>query len=115
MIIGLHHVQLAAPAGSEPELRAFYAGVLGLQEVAKPPALAERGGAWFRGQGVEVHLGIEEDFRPAAKAHPAFLVDDLDELVAKLPDAVPDTPVAGFRRVHVSDPVGNRIELMQRT
>jgi catechol 2,3-dioxygenase-like lactoylglutathione lyase family enzyme len=115
MIIGLHHVQLAAPAGSEPELRAFYAGVLGLREVAKPPALAKRGGVWFRGQGVEVHLGVEEDFRPAAKAHPAFLVDDLDALVAKLPGAVPDAPLAGFRRVHVSDPVGNRIELMQCT
>jgi catechol 2,3-dioxygenase-like lactoylglutathione lyase family enzyme len=114
MIIGLHHVQLAAPAGSEPELRAFYAGVLGLEEVAKPAEPAKRGGAWFRGQGVEVHLGIEDDFRPAAKAHPAFLVDDLDALVAKLPGAVPGAAFGGFRRVHVSDPVGNRIELMQR-
>ncbi|WP_336207939.1 VOC family protein [Nonomuraea sp. LPB2021202275-12-8] len=115
MIVGLHHVQLAAPANSEPELREFYAGVLGLQEVAKPPELARRGGAWFRGQGVEIHLGIEAGFRPAAKAHPAFLVDDLDALVAALPGAVPDQLLPGFRRVYVTDPVGNRIELMQRT
>lgn len=113
MIIALHHVQLAAPPGSEPELREFYEGVLGLREVPKPAELAERGGAWFRGEGVEVHLGIEEDFRPARKAHPGFLVDDLDELVAKLPGAVPDDLLPGYRRVYVTDPVGNRIELLQ--
>ena len=113
MITGLHHVQLAAPAGSEPELRRFYAGALGLQEVAKPPGLAGRGGVWFRGPGVEVHLGIEAGFRPAAKAHPAFLVDDLDAVVAELPGAVPDDLFPGYRRVYVHDPVGNRIELLQ--
>jgi catechol 2,3-dioxygenase-like lactoylglutathione lyase family enzyme len=112
-ISALHHVQLAAPAGSEPLLRGFYAGVLGLEEVAKPAELAKRGGAWFRGQGVEIHLGIEDDFRPARKAHPAFLVDDLDAYAARFPDAVPDDLFTGYRRIYVTDPVGNRIELLQ--
>ncbi|NUR87692.1 MAG: glyoxalase [Nonomuraea sp.] len=109
MIRALHHVQLAAPAGSEPQLREFYEGVLGLREVPKPPELAKRGGAWFRGEGVEVHLGIEEDFRPARKAHPAFLVDELPDL----PGAIPDDNFPGYRRIYISDPVGNRIELLQ--
>ncbi|MCK2213236.1 glyoxalase [Actinomadura sp. ATCC 31491] len=112
-ILAVHHVQLAAPPGSEPALRAFYAGLLGLREVPKPPELAARGGVWFRGEGVEVHLGIERDFRPARKAHPAFLVDDLDACVARLPDAVPDHLFPGYRRVYVHDPAGNRIELLQ--
>ncbi|WP_246267351.1 glyoxalase [Nonomuraea typhae] len=102
----MHHVQLAAPAGSEPQLREFYAGFLGLTEVPKPPELAARGGAWFRGEGVEVHLGIEEDFRPARKAHPAFLVDEL-------PEGEVDLLFPGYRRVYVTDPAGNRIELLQ--
>ena len=109
MITGLHHVQLAAPAGSEPLLREFYGGVLGLQEVPKPPDLAKRGGVWFRGEGVEVHLGIEDDFRPARKAHPAFLVDDLDAFGTETPDDL----LPGYRRIYLTDPVGNRIELLQ--
>ncbi|MBT2230765.1 glyoxalase [Nonomuraea sp. NEAU-A123] len=109
MIKGLHHVQLAAPAGSEPVLREFYGGVLGLQEVPKPPDLAKRGGVWFRGAGVEVHLGIEDDFRPARKAHPAFLVDDLNAFSAEPPEDL----LPGYRRIYLSDPVGNRIELLQ--
>ncbi|MFI7704554.1 glyoxalase [Nonomuraea sp. NPDC049480] len=113
MIRGLHHVQLAAPRGSEPLLREFYVGVLGLRELPKPPELAARGGVWFRGDGVEIHLGIEDDFRPARKAHPAFLVDDLDAYAARIPGAVPDALLPGYRRIHVSDVVGNRIELLQ--
>ncbi|MEV1242605.1 glyoxalase [Nonomuraea sp. NPDC050022] len=109
MIIGLHHVQLAAPAGSEPLLREFYGGVLGLQEVPKPPELDKRGGVWFRGRGVEVHLGIEDDFRPARKAHPAFLVDDLGAFSTEPPDDL----LPGYRRIYLMDPVGNRIELLQ--
>ncbi|MEV0380625.1 glyoxalase [Nonomuraea sp. NPDC050643] len=112
-ITALHHVLLAAPRGSEPLLRRFYEGVLGLREVPKPPELAERGGVWFRGDGVEVHVGIEDDFRPARKAHPAFLVDDLDAYAARFPDALPDLLFPGHRRIYVSDPVGNRIELLQ--
>ena len=74
----IHHVQLACPAGSEDTLRAFYCAVLGFEEVAKPPVLATRGGCWFRGHGIELHLGVERDFRPARKAHPGLLVHDLD-------------------------------------
>ncbi|SDI85283.1 glyoxalase [Nonomuraea jiangxiensis] len=113
MIKALHHVQLAAPAGSEPLLREFYGGVLGLREVPKPPGLAGRGGVWFRGEGVEVHLGVEDGFRPARKAHPAFLVDDLDAYAAEIRDAIPDDLLPGYRRIYLSDPVGNRIELLQ--
>ncbi|RCG31259.1 glyoxalase [Sphaerisporangium album] len=117
MIVGLHHVQLAAPPGSEPRLRAFYAAVLGLTEVPKPARLAARGGVWFRGPGVELHLGIEEDFRPARRAHPGLLVDDLPGLVARLGaagiEARPDGLLPGFRRCYVDDPVGNRIEFLE--
>jgi catechol 2,3-dioxygenase-like lactoylglutathione lyase family enzyme len=118
MIRGLHHVQLAAPPGSEPLLRDFYVGVLGLREIPKPPELAARGGVWFRSRGagdggVELHLGIEDDFRPARKAHPALLVADLDTYAARIPGATPDDLLPGYRRIYVSDPVGNRIELLQ--
>jgi catechol 2,3-dioxygenase-like lactoylglutathione lyase family enzyme len=117
MITGLHHVQLAAPPGSEPRLREFYAGVLGLAEVPKPAEPARRGGVWFRGPGVELHLGIEEDFRPARKAHPGLLVEDLPGLVARLGaagvEARPDGLLPGFLRCYVDDPVGNRIELLE--
>ncbi|WP_327089313.1 glyoxalase [Nonomuraea sp. NBC_01738] len=105
-LLAIHHVQLAAPEGSEDLLRAFYAGFLGLTEVPKPPELAKRGGCWFRGDSVEVHLGIEADFRPARKAHPAFLVDEL-------PEGDVDLLFPGYRRVYVTDPAGNRIELLQ--
>ncbi|WUH97558.1 VOC family protein [Spirillospora sp. NBC_00431] len=117
MIGGFHHVLLAAPPGSEDVLRAFYTGVLGLEETVKPPELAKRGGAWFRGGGVELHLGIERDFRPARKAHPALLVDDLDALAARLRaaghDVVPDGLFPGYRRLYADDPVGNRLEFLQ--
>ena len=116
-VVGLHHVQLAAPAGSEDALRAFYGGLLGLPEVPKPPVLAARGGVWFRSAGVELHLGVEEGFRPARKAHPGLLVDDLDALVARLGAAdvevVRDGDLPGHRRCYVADPVGNRLELLE--
>src|ERR1035441_1318645 len=80
----IHHVQLACPAGSENTLRDFYSGVLGFEEVAKPPALAARGGCWFRGHGIELHLGVEHGFRPARKAHPGLLVHDVDAWAARL-------------------------------
>jgi len=114
--LDIHHVQVAAPKGSEDVLRAFYSGVLGLPEVAKPADLAGRGGAWFRAGTVELHLGVEEPFAPARKAHPALLVDDLDALAARLETSghqVERGTLPGFRRFHVSDPHGNRLEFLQ--
>jgi catechol 2,3-dioxygenase-like lactoylglutathione lyase family enzyme len=116
-IVGLHHVQLAAPPGSEGRLRTFYGEVLGLAEVPKPPALAGRGGVWFRGAHVELHLGVEEEFRPARKAHPGLLVDDLTALAERIEsygvDVAWDDNFPGYRRCYVHDPVGNRIELLE--
>lgn len=113
----VHHVQLSCPAGSEPELRMFYGGLLGMTELTKPPVLAARGGAWFRCGAVELHLGVEPDFRPAGKAHPGLLCTELDTLVATLADggveAEWDDNFPGFRRCYVRDPVGNRIELLE--
>jgi catechol 2,3-dioxygenase-like lactoylglutathione lyase family enzyme len=117
-ILALDHVQLAMPPGGEHEAKLFYAGLLGLEEVPKPANLVARGGIWFERGAVRVHLGVETDFRPARKAHPAFLVADLQAIAKKLAAAgvVPnqDEPLEGFERAYVSDPFGNRIELMQR-
>ncbi len=113
----LHHVQLACPRGSEPALRSFYCGVLGLEELQKPPVLAPRGGCWFRGFGIELHLGVEDDFRPARKAHPGMLVSRLDDWARRISQA--GFPVAfdddfpGMRRFYSEDPVGNRLEFLQ--
>ncbi|GAB4129202.1 MAG: VOC family protein [Roseiflexaceae bacterium] len=116
-ILALDHVQLAMPAQQEQLARAFYSGILGMHEVAKPPELAQRGGAWFEAGSVQLHLGIEADFRPARKAHPALLVDTLDHLVERCQQAgyttSSDVPLAGYRRMHVFDPFGNRIELLE--
>jgi catechol 2,3-dioxygenase-like lactoylglutathione lyase family enzyme len=117
-ILGLDHVQLAMPAGQESAARSFYAGVLGLIEETKPENLARRGGVWFRGGGLRLHLGVDKSFHPAGKAHPAILVRGLSELAAKCKAAgfppVMDEPLEGFDRVYVSDPFGNRIELLER-
>jgi catechol 2,3-dioxygenase-like lactoylglutathione lyase family enzyme len=117
LLTGLHHVQLAAPPGSEVALRHFYGTVLGMTEVPKPPVLAARGGAWFRCGAVELHLGIEEDFRPARKAHPGIVVADIDALVLRLGehglDVEWDDNFPGFRRCYVADPHGNRLEFLQ--
>ena len=113
----IHHVQLACPPGSEAELRAFYHGVLGLGEIPKPAALAARGGCWFRGDGIELHLGVEEDFRPAWKAHPGLLVRDLDAWAGRLRAAGypvrPDGDFPGMRRFYSEDPLGNRLEFLE--
>ena len=117
-VTGIEHVQLAMPAGAEALARAFYTGLLGLSERAKPPKLAARGGCWFEAPGVKVHLGVEADFRPATKAHPALLVDDLGAMQTALEAAglnvIPDDPGDGRARLYVADPFGNRIELMQQ-
>lgn len=117
MIIALDHVQLAMPTGREAEARAFYQGLLGLPEVPKPPLLAARGGCWFGRGAVQVHLGVEKEFRPARKAHPAFLVDDIAALRRSLEAAgfslVSDDVLPGYDRFYVDDPFGNRIEILQ--
>ena len=114
----LDHVQLAMPAGGEDQARGFYGGLLGLAEVPKPPHLAARGGCWFEGPAVKVHLGVEEQFRPARKAHPALLVRGLGPLVETLRAAGvrvrDDEPLEGYDRVYVEDPFGNRVELLER-
>lgn len=116
-IVSLDHVQLAMPPGHEREARAFYAGVLGIPEVTKPPHLAKRGGCWFERGPLKIHLGVESEFRPARKAHPAFTVTDLHGLSGRLSEAGfpvrTEEPLEGYTRVYVDDPFGNRIELME--
>ena len=113
----IEHVQLAMPAGEEEDARQFFGGLLGFSEVPKPANLAKRGGCWFESGNAKLHLGVQADFQPATKAHPAFVVDDLDALRAKFDTAgfpcKDDEPLEGFRRTYVSDPFGNRIELME--
>jgi catechol 2,3-dioxygenase-like lactoylglutathione lyase family enzyme len=113
----IDHVQLAMPAGREDEARAFYQGVLGIPEIAKPAHLAVRGGCWFERGMLKVHLGVEEDFVPARKAHPALIVEGLRELATNLQRAgypvSRDRPLEGYDRLYVDDPFGNRIELME--
>lgn len=118
MITGLDHVQVAIPVGSEPTARAFYGGVLGMTEIPKPLALAQRGGCWFTSGAAVLHLGVEEPFTPATKAHPAFLVTDLDSLATTLADTGASIThsngeLPGIRRFHTFDPFGNRLEFQQ--
>ncbi len=112
----IDHVQLAIPAGGEERGRAFYGELLGMDEVAKPQELAKRGGCWFASGAVQIHLGIEADFRPAKKAHPALRCLDYDALLGRLHAAgvgvKPDESIPEVRRCHISDPFGNRIELV---
>jgi catechol 2,3-dioxygenase-like lactoylglutathione lyase family enzyme len=113
----LDHVQLAMPAGREAEARAFYQGALGIPEVQKPANLAKRGDCWFERGALKIHLGVEADFKPARKAHPALIVEDLGGLSAALDRAGypvrTEEPLEGYDRVYVDDPFGNRIELME--
>ena len=113
----IDHVQLARPAGQEEAARAFYVERLGLVEVPKPAELADRGGAWFNSGMVHIHLGVEADFRPARKAHPAFLCQNYAALVARLRSSgitmVEAESLSGKARCHVFDPFGNRIELVE--
>lgn len=116
-VYAIDHVQLAMPAGQEEKARAFYGGVLGLVETPKPPHLVKRGGVWFEEGGLKIHLGVDKDFRPAKKAHPALIVEDIEGLAERCRSAghevVHDEPLEGYDRVYVSDPFGNRIELME--
>jgi catechol 2,3-dioxygenase-like lactoylglutathione lyase family enzyme len=115
-IVRLDHIQLAIPPGGEDAADAFYAGLLGFERVPKPEPLAARGGCWFVRGTTAVHLGVEEDFRPARKAHPAFVVRNLPELQAALAaagvDVRPNTEREPDRGAYVDDPFGNRIELI---
>jgi catechol 2,3-dioxygenase-like lactoylglutathione lyase family enzyme len=116
-VLRLDHVQLAMPRGREAEAVAFYEGLLQIPHVPKPAHLAVRGGCWFEHLELKVHLGVDDDFRAARKAHPAFIVDDLRALVTTLLAAgvtvTDDEPLDGYDRVYVTDPFGNRLELMQ--
>jgi catechol 2,3-dioxygenase-like lactoylglutathione lyase family enzyme len=116
-LTAIDHVQLAAPAGCEEAARAFFGGLLGLQELDKPPALAARGGVWFAvGSSQQLHVGVDPDHVPAHKAHPAFRATDLDALAQRLTAAGHpvrwDDDLPGVRRFYVDDPWGNRLELL---
>jgi hypothetical protein len=117
MITAIDHVQLAMPVGGESRAVDFYEGVLRIPHVPNPANLAVRGGCWFERGALKIHLGVEHDFRPAKKAHPALLVDGLAELVDLLRVASVEVregePLEGFDHVYVDDPFGNRIELVE--
>ncbi|MWA11660.1 glyoxalase [Streptomyces sp. BA2] len=117
-MVAVDHVQLAAPPGSEVALRAYYVDVLGMKEIAKPPALAARGGCWFRAGAVELHLGVEAGFRPARKAHPGLRVRNIsayaERLAARGAEIVWDDALPGHRRFYSKDTVGNRLEFLER-
>jgi catechol 2,3-dioxygenase-like lactoylglutathione lyase family enzyme len=116
MLDGIDHVQLAAPPDCEAEARRFFGSLLGLEEIEKPPALRERGGVWFRVGAQQLHVGVEEEHAPARKAHPAFAAARYDEVVERLRAAgvvlTDDETVPGVRRTYVSDPWGNRVEIV---
>ena len=116
MLSSIDHVQLAAPAGCEDAARRFFGELLGLVELEKPEALRSRGGVWFQVGAQQLHVGVEADFVPARKAHPAFSVTDYDELQGRLRAAgvevTDDNSVPGLRRCYVPDPWGNRLELV---
>ncbi|MFI7403345.1 VOC family protein [Streptomyces sp. NPDC049541] len=117
MITAVDHVQLAAPPGSEDRLRAYYAGVLGMAEIPKPPVLAARGGCWFQAGAVQLHLGVEQDFRPAKKAHPGLRVTGIERYAARWQahgaQVEWDDNLPGHRRFYSEDPVGNRLEFLE--
>ena len=119
-ITSIDHIQIVIPPGEEDTARSFYVNVLGFTEIPKPPVLAKNGGAWFQSDAVQLHIGIEKDFHPARKAHTAFIVTDLSAMLEKIEHAGfeidnSQPPLDGYKRVHIFDPFGNRIELMERT
>lgn len=112
----IDHVQLAMPGGGEEEARTFYSGLLSIREVPKPADLATRGGCWFEDGDLKIHLGVEENFRPALKAHPALIVEDLESLITKLIDGGLEVETKSMEdqlHAYVHDPFGNRIELLE--
>jgi catechol 2,3-dioxygenase-like lactoylglutathione lyase family enzyme len=118
-LTGIAHIQLAAPPGCEPEARNFFGRLLGLEEIPKPEPLRARGGCWFKVGEKQLHIGIEDDFRPARKAHPAFSVENIRRLYEKLSNAgvrcTWDDAMDDVRRFYASDPWGNRLEFTEPT
>lgn len=114
-VLGIDHVQLAAPPGREDEARAFYGALLGMEELPKPEPIRGRGGCWFRAGGQELHIGVEDPFSPARKAHLGLVASDLDAIRSRLRGASleyeDDTKIEGVDRLFVHDPFGNRLEL----
>jgi catechol 2,3-dioxygenase-like lactoylglutathione lyase family enzyme len=117
MVTGFNHIQIAAPLNSETAARRFYGELLGLPEIPKPPELAKRGGVWFSCGDQQLHVGIESDFHPARKAHPAFSVVELDVLRERIEGAgfatESDDKLPGYRRFYTFDPFGNRLEFLE--
>ncbi len=116
-VLGIDHVQVAAPAGCEAQARAFYGALLGLEELPKPESLRARGGCWFRAGEQELHVGVDQPFAPARKAHPGLVVSDLAGLAGRLAAAgiavEPDDSLPGTKRFHAADPFGNRLEFRE--
>jgi catechol 2,3-dioxygenase-like lactoylglutathione lyase family enzyme len=117
-VIGLDHILIAIPEGTEPQAIPFYCGLLGFSEIEKPKELAGRGGVWMRAGDFVLHLGTQKDFTAPRRAHPGLLVDDLSSMIERLKsegiELTFDVPLPGFDRVHIRDPFGNRIELLQK-
>jgi len=117
--VGIDHVQVAAPSGSEARARAFFADVLGMTEITKPAPLSARGGVWFQCGAQQLHVGIDSRFSAATKAHPAIEVENLSALRACLQRAgiviTEDDTLAGVERFYVNDPFGNRLEFLAFT
>ncbi|WP_066193539.1 MULTISPECIES: VOC family protein [Gracilibacillus] len=118
MLIGIDHVQLAAPENSEEAARTFFADILGMEEIEKPENLKKRGGVWFQCGAQQLHIGIQQGFAPATKAHPAFAIKDIHQWKEKLTNngvvIKEDEPLEGAERFYVDDPFGNRLEFLER-
>jgi catechol 2,3-dioxygenase-like lactoylglutathione lyase family enzyme len=119
LITDIDHVQIAAPSGCEAQAREFFGRVLGMEEIEKPERLRPRGGCWFKAGARQLHVGVEENFRPATKAHPAFVVTDIDAAFAALQKTGAkcswDEPLGKIRRFYAHDPWGNRLEFTEPT
>ncbi|KUP06924.1 glyoxalase [Bacillus coahuilensis m2-6] len=119
MIEGIDHIQITAPKGCEEEARAFYGGILKMVEIPKPSHLQLRGGCWFQCGNQEVHIGVEEPFKPTRKGHPGFIVKSIEEVKAhfdqKNVSFLEDEPIEGRERIFVLDPFGNRLEFLSFT